>query len=500
MARPSKNLTKRLIDAAAVGPGCDEVFHWDLGVKGFGLRVKPSRIVDGVKVPGGKSFVLKYRMGGKVRRWTISKVGSPYTVEEAREVAKTALENIRKGIDPMIAKVEEREASTVAELADLYLAEGPALKPNKKASSWKTDLSIINRHIKPLLGRKLAKSLTTLDVARFQANVAAGKTAADIKTRKQGRAIVKGGKGIAARSLAVLAAMLSYAKKQELLPANPAVGVEAIQGEKKERFLSLDEVTAMADALLEMESEGLNKNAPPAIRLLLLTGCRRGEILSLRWEYVDFVHKCLRLPDSKTGWKIVILPDEAIDLLLKLHRNRKNPWVLPGSPLRSNSSPNEYGDYGPYTGLQKVWKEMRERATVILIYTQQDLPEGQLVARLKKGDALPSYAECVAAAADEGWIFPVGLTDVRLRDLRHSFASFAIGEGESLFVVGKMLGHKQARTTAIYAHLADDLLRAAAARTAKRINGALKGTAAAVTSPAHGLPGKPHRPPPAGHF
>jgi hypothetical protein len=166
-------LTKRLVDAATVGPLGGETFLWDADVKGFGVRVKST---------GAKSFVLKYRTATETRRYTISKVGSPYTVERARQIAADTLRDIRAGHDPMQTKAAGRKALTLSDLADPYLAEGPAEKPNKKASSWATDSSNINRHIRPLPGRKVAKSLTQADVARFQADVAAGKTADDVKT------------------------------------------------------------------------------------------------------------------------------------------------------------------------------------------------------------------------------------------------------------------------------------------------------------------------------
>jgi integrase len=408
-------LTKRIVDAARAEPNAGEVFLWDAEVKGFGVRVKPT---------GTKSFTLKYRIGNKTRRFTIGKVGSPYTVEQARQIAADTLRDIRAGRDPMQAKADTRKALSLSELADLYLEEGPAEKPNKKASSWATDKSSIERHIRPLLGGKIAASITKADVERFQANVAAGKTAADIKTRKQGRAIVRGGKAVAARSLAVLSAMLQFGLGRQLLPTNSARGVELLRGERRQRFLSGVEVARLADTLRAMEAEGLNGSAAAAIRLLLLTGCRRNEILNLRWDDVDFECKCLRLPDSKTGAKIVTLAAAALELLAELPRTAE--WVLPGHAIKKSSRRHKVGRY---TGLQKVWARIRKRA---------------------------------------------GLNGVRLHDLRHSFASFAIADGATLFMVGKILGHKQTRTTEIYAHLADDPVRAVADRAAKRITNAMK--------------------------
>jgi integrase len=422
-------LTKRVIDAIEPDPSGKELFVWDSGdgaLKGFGVRVMPG---------GTASYLVQYRNAyGQTRRLAIGRVGV-LTPEEARGLAEDKLRDATKGGDPSVERHAIRKSLTVAELADLYQAEGPAEKPNKKASSWNTDRSNITRHIVPLLGRKMAKSLTQADIARFQADVAAGKSAADIKTKKQGRAIVAGGKGTAARSLAVLGAMLQFGAGRGILPANPAKGVKLYKGEQKERFLSAAEVARLSDTLTVMEVEGLNKNAAAAVRLLLLTGCRKDEILSLKWENVDIGNKCLRLPDSKTGAKVVPVAAAALQLLASLPRDDKTIWVLPASRTEK-AKPGEKGeaepDAGHYTGLQKAWERIRERAS---------------------------------------------LPGLRLHDLRHSFASFAIADGATLFMVGKVLGHKQTRTTEIYAHLADDPVRAVADRAANRIGEAMKAKA-----------------------
>ncbi len=406
-------LTKRVVDAIRPDPGGRESFVWDSGdgaLKGFGVRVAPG---------GTASYIVYYRTReGRSRRLVIGRVGT-LTPDEARVIAGDKLKEVAKGGDPSTERHRaRREALTMAELADLYLAEGPAAKPNKKASSWATDRSNIERHVKPLLGRKLAAALTHDDVVKFQRDVAAGKSKADIKTKKRGRAIVDGGPGTAARSLAVLGAMLEWAAHpdRKLIPANPAKGVKLLKGGKRERFLSEAELAKLADALATMEGEHrLNPTATAAIRLLLLSGCRKSEILSLRWEWVDIERGVLRLPDSKTGAKVVPLGAAAVKLLAELPR--RDDYVLPAAI-----------GTGHYTGLQKDWGRVRARA---------------------------------------------GLAGVRVHDLRHSFASFAVADGNSLFLIGKVLGHKQARTTEIYAHLADDPIRAVADRTAARIAAAM---------------------------
>jgi integrase len=404
-------IKKRTVDAAPLpDKGDPDGFLWDTELKGFGLRIKPS---------GVKTYVLKYRVGSRTRRLTIGKHGPLWTAEEARRAALDLLRCVKDGRDPGAEKSEARDALTVSFLADLYLAEGIAEKPNKKASSWVTDRSNIERHVKPLLGHKVAKLLTPADVAKFQADVAAGKSKADVKTGRRGRAIVRGGRGTAARSLAVLGAMLQFAVKRKHITANPAKGVPLLKGNKKERFLSEAEVKRLAEAVYDMEAERkLSSTAAAAITLLMLTGCRKSEILALLWEWVDFERSCLRLPDSKTGAKVVPLASSAIKLLSELPRD--TTYVLPAAK-----------GAGHYIGLQKDWQRVRFRA---------------------------------------------GLPGLRLHDLRHSFASFAVADGNTLFMVGKVLGHRQARTTEVYAHLADDPLRAVADRTAARIAAAMKGS------------------------
>jgi integrase len=404
-------LSKRAVDA--LQSDGEEARVWDIDISGFGVRCRGG---------GGKYYFLKYRLPNGRQRWaTIGRHGSPWTVETARKEARRLLGQIVDGEDPVEAKGIERADLTVSQLCDLYLAQ-PIIITNrgtaKKASSLEIDRSNIERHIKPLLGQVRLRALIRADVENFQQDVAAGKSRADIKTKPRGRAIVSGGKGIAARSLAVLGTLLSFAVARGLRSDNPARGVRLFANQRRERFLSFAEMGRMGEALSKLEAEGGNRIAIAAIRLLLLTGCRRGEIIGLRWRWVDFERRCLRLPDSKTGAKTVPLGDPAIDLLRGVPTIAECEFVFPAS--RGN---------GHIVGLRSVWRNVTELAD---------------------------------------------LRGLRLHDLRHSFASVAVSGGESLYIVGKILGHRQSRTTEIYAHLAEDPVQAAADRAARKISEALK--------------------------
>jgi len=403
-------LSKRAIDGLRPDPNGRDVFLWDSAMPGFGVRMKSSGVV---------SYLVQYRnRAGRSRRLTLGRHGV-LTPEEARREARDALASASRGGDPADAKQDARNDLTIRELCDLYLAEGPAAKPTKKASSWATDGSNIHRHVIPLLGRKHLQALTRADVERFQRDVTEGKTAKDEKTGPRGRAIVEGGPGTAARATAVLGAVLAFAVSRRLRPDNPARGVKLNKGRKVERFLTAAELARLGEVLAERERAGTNSAMVAAVRLLLLTGCRKSEILGLQWDWVDEERGVLRLPDSKTGAKVVPLGAPALEILSKLPRKKDCSWALPAAK-----------------------------------------GEGHLV-------GLPRFWKSVAAEA--------GLKSVRLHDLRHGFASVAVADGSSLYILGKVLGHTQARTTEKYAHLDADPIRAVADRTARKIAAAMKG-------------------------
>jgi integrase len=275
---------------------------------------------------------------------------------------------------------------------------------------------------------------------------------------------LKGTPYLANRVLALLSKMFNKAEQWGVRTdgSNPCHHVERYREPRRERFLSNAELAALGGALSAMVRE---QKAPAssiaAIRLLIFTGARKEEIIGLRWDHVDFEAGLLRLPDSKSGQKTIVLGPPALEVLQDLPRIDGNPFVITGSVPGQN-----------LTGLQKVWERVRPRATLTIWQTAEPAKGiiDQLEAKLGRD---PTYREITDAAEKAGVTLPVGLSNVRLHDLRHSFASVGAGAGLSLPMIGKMLGHSQAATTQRYAHMADDPLRSGVDVVSSRIADAM---------------------------
>ena len=406
-------ITKRAVDALTPNKGTELVL-WDQEVKGFGIRARAG---------GAKTYILHYRAGSgrgaPLRKLTVGKHGSPWTPDMARTEAKRLLGLIASGEDPAERRAIERKALTLAELCDLYLAEGAT---HKKPSTLKADRGRIVHHIKPLLGRVRVDKVARADIERLLIDVKIGKTAAPTPNEEERRpgSIATGGSGVAAQCVALMSTLLAFAVTRGLRSDNPARGVKKPPARKMERFLSEDEIARLAAALSAESNRTGNPYPAAAIKLLLLTGGRRGEILGLQWQHVDFERQCLRLPDSKTGAKIMYLNAPALEVLAGLPRIESNPHVIPG----------KY-EQAPIGGIDKVWFRVRAAA---------------------------------------------GLRGVRLHDLRHSFASMGVAGGLGLPIIGALLGHKHPTTTGRYAHLSADPLRAANDVIGMRIAAAMNRT------------------------
>lgn len=399
-------LTRRTVDAAAKAELRYTV--WDADLKGFGLRVEPS---------GTKTYVVRYRVGGG-RRGTLRqfKIGrsNKLTPDEARDQAKSALALVETGKDPQSERVEARKTLTVAELCDLYMAEGVA---TKKASTIVLDTIRVERHIKPLIGSRKITELDAGDVERMMNAVAAGK----VKSAEHPHA--RGGKTAATKAVKLLRAIFNFAMARKLCTENACEGVKTFPDGKRERFLSPAEMGKLGDALKAAEAEGAHPYHVAILRLLAFTGARKSEIATLRWSEIDSARGLLQLEDSKTGRKTIRLGAAALELLSKIDRT-KSAYVFP-DPRDPTM---------PIRNLDWAWVGIRKRA---------------------------------------------GMEELRIHDLRHSFASVGVAGGSGLFLVGKLLGHNHVATTSRYAHLHDDPLAAAAEKISGAVAAAFGGEAGA---------------------
>jgi len=412
-------ITKRAVDAMKASPTAD-VFLWDTEAKGFGVRLKPG---------GGKSFVLSYYAPGlhqKRRRLTIGVFG-PMTVDQARLEAKSLLARIAYGEDPAAQASEIKRAirdETVEALFPTYLADGVG---RRRASTLAYYESLGRLYILPKLGPLPVARVTGKDVGALHRSLLDKKVTAN-------------------RVVQLLRSFFYWLEKQKLVSGeNPASLVEHFPEAARERFLTVEEMTRLGDALRKAETEGLepapqhkktpsekrprndgmfeggvqraNPVAVAALRFLILTGWREQEALTLRWDAVNAESGNATLEDTKTGRSVRAIPAPALQLVVSQPRLQGSPYVFPGrvkgQPLRE---------------LQRLWYAVRIEAK---------------------------------------------LEGVRLHDLRHSVASFAGGQGYSLFFIGKMLGHKDQRSTARYAHLADDARKSMADDVGEFISSAL---------------------------
>jgi integrase len=394
-----------------------DYFFWDSDVRGFGLKIS---------VGGKKTYVCQYRTAGgragRTRRFNIGRHGSPWTAEAARDEARKLLGSVAHGEDPATAKQSLKRRMTISELCDQYAAHGC---PLKKASTLATDVGRIKRHIKPLIGNRFVEDITRGDVMKVLQDIANGSTKLDEKTRRRGRSIVDGGKGTASRTVGLLGAIFTYAIACEIVEINPCRGIKRFPDRKCMRFLSQQEIVRLGLALKRAAEEGENLKAVSIIKLLAFTGARKGEIEQLKWFEVDLDKQFLRFADSKTGQKIIPINAAAVAILAAQKPKAGNPFVFPSD--RSERF---------FEGVPKIWRRVRKSA---------------------------------------------GLEDVRIHDLRHSFASVAVAGGASLPIIGALLGHKDTATTQRYAHLSADPLRAVSQAVADAIAQALEGETSEAT-------------------
>lgn len=378
-------LTKRTIDAAKTDPERD-YFIWDDEMPGFGLRVLKS---------GKKTYQVQYRHGGRTRRNSIGRHGT-VTPDDARKTAKEILGRVAKGDNPAEERAAGRGASNVAQVCKRFLEE--YVPVHCKASTERDYKRAIERFIIPALGTRKIPDITRPDIVKIHHSLR--------DTAYQ-----------ANRTLAVLSVLFNQCEIWGLRPdgSNPCRHVKKYEEKKRERFLNEDELKRLWKTLDECQKDGSEgAGACNCFRLLILTGCRLGEIQTLKWEYIrdDVIY----LPDSKTGSKKVYISNEVHNLLDTIEPTKDNPYVITGKNI---------GQY--LTDLQKPWRRIRKK---------------------------------------------INMPELRIHDLRHSYASFSLAGGLSLAEIGKLLGHSQVQTTARYAHIAEKGAHESAQIAAKKIKSA----------------------------
>ena len=385
MARFATKISRRTVEALKVEK--DTVF-WDSELSGFGVRVYPS---------GSKYYVVQTRAGGRAaKRMTVGRHGV-ITAEEARRRAALIIARIKAGEEPVPEPIAARlaEGPTVAELARRYLEEHVAVRCKPKTA--KDCRLVVGKHILPALGKMPALAVGHPHVTKLHH-------------------MLRDKPVMANRVVDTLSRIYNAAEDKGLIPeaSNPCRLVVKNRERPRERFLTDVELRRLGRVLDEAEvCKGVSVHAVAAIRLLLLTGCRKGEILSLRWDEVDLEARGLRLPDTKTGPRTISLSPEAVSVLESIPRVGGNPFVIPGRIEGTH-----------IRNLDAPWKLICDRA---------------------------------------------GLEDLRIHDCRHSYASRALALGESLPMIGRLLGHTQVETTARYAHLAKDAVHDSAVRVSESI-------------------------------
>jgi len=378
----------------ALGARATQYVTWDVEPTGFGVRVSPG---------GAKTFVFVYRNRfGRVRWKTLGRVGD-LSLEAARRRARVDAGLVNDDKDPLAVRDAARGAVTFGQVADRFLEDH--VDARRRASTARHYRQAIETHLRPRFGARAIAEIAARDVLKFHHALKATPMQAN-------------------RVVAILSSLCSWAVRAGYLESNPCVGaIEKYRERPRRRYLTPAEFKRLGAALRVGERRGrVTPAAAAAIRLLLFTGMRRGEVLSLRRDAVDLQQRVLRLADSKTGPRVIVLNAAAVDVL-KTWPTFASPYVFP-SETRRDDAP----DTPHRVDLNKPWAWLRRRAR---------------------------------------------LADVRLHDLRHAFASVAVSGKQTLPIVGALLGHTQPATTARYAHLLDDPVRAASEATGATIAAAV---------------------------
>lgn len=391
-------ITKRTVDALVATDGREAIL-WDSELKGFGVRANAG---------GAKTYLVQYRnQEGRTRKLALGRHG-PLTPEQARRLAREKLGAVAKGDDPAEERRAMREGLTVAEVCDWYLENarsGRLLGRRRRPISPKTldmDESRIERHIKPLLGTRSLHNLALWDIEGMQSAIVSGRTA---KPRNGRGGVTTGGPGVASRTVGTLRLALGHAIRAGLIEKNPATGARLVASTPKSRALSFAEIERLGAALAALAGEGEHPVGLAAVRLALLTGFRRMEVLGLQRAWVYGAEGYVRFPHTKAGPQIRPIGAPAAALIHAQSRRLGSPWVFPA----------DVGD-GHFIGLPRVFHRVCERADI---------------------------------------------QDATLHTLRHTFASVAGHLNFSEITIAGLLGHAARGVTRSYVHLDRALVLAA---------------------------------------
>jgi integrase len=365
-----------------------------------GIRVRISRAtVNGLKrgdwvtdtvLPGFKVrrpnrlalYGLNIRLQGRMR-WISLGTEAELTPDQARSEAERIRGLKRQGQDPASDRDRRKGAISIEAAVVRFMAEHVRrkLKPRTAAHYAETFDRLIRRHF----GRWRVDSLSEGDVAQWHANMMATPTQAN-------------------RALAILSSLMTWTVRRKWRDTNPCRGVPRFKERAIIRYPTPGDLARIADAMDELVAEGaLNLFFATGAKILMMTGARRSEIFEAEWSWLDVERRCLVLPDSKTGTKIVTLPGAAMELLAQVPRLNNCPWIFPS--IKTDR---------PFVNFHVQWKLVLRRA---------------------------------------------GVGHWRLHDLRHGFASTAVSAGASLYAVGRQLGHAKPQTTTRYSHLSDSARR-----------------------------------------
>ena len=376
--------------------------YWDSQIPGFGIRVNQN----------SASYIYKYRNKyNRSQTITIAKINS-IPADEARKRVQELCGEIVKGIDPAKQKKRFKQCKTISNLCDEYLQNGCS---HKKASTIRGDKGRIETIIKPLVGNKILEEFSFKDSTDMMNKIISGEKIKKREKTKKPRGVsnVCGGKGAAKRTMDTFGAIMNYAVKCGYISQNPTQGIKKPKTESRKIYLTETEIKSLGQIFHAQPLTTSMKEYIDILTVLLLTGCRKSEILQLTWDEVNFEEQCIDFNDTKTGKQTRVVGKTVMNILKKIYTTRTSKYVFPA----------QKSDFHP---------DIRKK---ILTLLETRTKMGSLI--LEKPGLSP-------------------------HSFRHTFASYASKLKYQEQIIGKLLGHKPRTITSIYNHIEhDDLVTAA---------------------------------------